>query len=49
MADYIELLTDAVSDSIIDRMLYMSEPKLGQNRSIYFNGYNGAWCHRFAD
>ena len=45
----IELLPDTVSDSIIDRMLYMSEPELGRNRSIYFNGYNGAWCHRFGD
>ena len=49
MADYIEPIPDAVSDSIIDRMLYMAEPELGRNRSIYFNGYNGAWCHRFAD
>ena len=49
MADYIEVLPMAVPDSIIERMLFMSEPELGRNRSIYFNGYNGAWCHRFAD
>lgn len=49
MADYIEILPMAVPDSIIERMLFMSEPELGRNRSIYFNGYNGAWCHRFAD
>ena len=49
MADYIEVLPDPVPDSIIDRMLFMSEPEFGRNRSIYFNGYNGAWCHRFAD
>lgn len=49
MADYIEALPMAVPDSIIERMLFMSEPELGRNRSIYFNGYNGAWCHRFAD
>ena len=49
MADYIDLLPNPVPDSIIDRMLYMAEPELGRNRSIYFNGYTGAWCHRFAD
>ena len=49
MAGYIELIPEAVSDSIVERMLYMAEPELGRNRSIYFNGYNGAWCHRFAD
>ena len=49
MADYIEVLSVPVPESIIDRMLFMSEPELGRNRSIYFNGYNGSWCHRFAD
>ena len=37
MADYIELIPEAVSDSIVERMLYMAEPELGRNRSIYFS------------
>ena len=31
------------------RMLFMAEPEKGRSKSIYFNGYGGKWCHRFAD
>ena len=27
----------------------MAVPELGRDNSIYFNGYGGKWCHRFAD
>ena len=30
-------------------MFFMAVPELGRDKSIYFNGYNGKWCHRFAD
>lgn len=46
---HIAVLGEEVPGSIIARMLYMAIPELGRNQSIYFNGYTGAWCHRFAD
>ena len=48
-AKYMDLLSDQVHESIPDRMMYMAQAELGRSKSIYFNGYNGAWCHRFAD
>ena len=38
-----------VSDSLVDRILYMAAAEIGRSDSRYFNGYTGAWCHRFAD
>lgn len=49
MAEFIKLLDEAVPDSIVERMLFMAEPEKGRSKSIYFNGYGGKWCHRFAD
>ena len=46
---HIAVLGEKVPGSIIARMLYMAIPELGRSQSIYFNGYTGAWCHRFAD
>ena len=48
-ASFIELSADPVPDSIAARMLYLAVPELGRNNSVYFNGYTGEWCHRFAD
>ena len=48
-ANFIEQLTEPVPDSIVARMLTMAVPELGRNNSVYFNGYTGEWCHRFAD
>ena len=48
-AKYMDLLPDQVHESIPDRMMYMAQAELGRSKSIYFNGYTGAWCHRFAD
>ena len=49
MAEFIKLLDEPVPESIVQRMLFMAEPEKGRNKSIYFNGYGGKWCHRFAD
>ncbi len=49
MANYIEVLEEPVPASIVERMLFMAEPERNRNKSIYFNGYGGEWCHRFAD
>ena len=49
MAVFIKLLDEPVSESIVERMLFMAEPEEGRSKSIYFNGYGGKWCHRFAD
>lgn len=49
MAEFIRLLDEPVPDSIVERMLFMAEPEKGRSKSIYFNGYGGKWCHRFAD
>lgn len=38
-----------VSDSPVDRMQYMAASEIGRSDSRYFNGYTGAWCHRFTD
>lgn len=48
-AQHVLPLTVDVSDSLVDRMLYMAPPEIGRSNSRYFNGYTGAWCHRFAD
>ena len=48
-ATYIELIDQLVPDSIVARMMDMAVPELGRSNSIYFNGYGGKWCHRFAD
>lgn len=48
-AQHVLPLAVDVSDSLVDRMLYMAPPEIGQSNSRYFNGYTGAWCHRFAD
>ena len=48
-AAYIELMDQPVPDSIVTRMMDMAIPELGRSNSIYFNGYGGKWCHRFAD
>ena len=47
--DYINVLDTPVHASIVDRMLFMVTPELGRDNVIYFNGYSGEWCHRFAD
>lgn len=49
MAKFIKLLDEPVPESIVERMLFMAEPEKGRSKSIYFNGYGGKWCHRFAD
>ena len=49
MAEYIKLLDELVPESIVGRMMFMVGPEKGRNKSIYFNGYGGKWCHRFAD
>ena len=49
MSEFIKLLDETVPNSIVERMLFMAEPEKGRNKSIYFNGYGGKWCHRFAD
>lgn len=48
-AQYVFPLAVDVSNSLVDRMLYMAAAEIGQSNSRYFNGYTGAWCHRFAD
>ena len=48
-AAYIELMDQPVPDSIVTRMMDMVGPELGRSNAIYFNGYGGKWCHRFAD
>ena len=47
--DYINVLDTPAHDSIVDRMLFMVTPELGRDNVIYYNGYSGEWCHRFAD
>ena len=49
MAEFIKLLDEPVPESLVERMLFMAEPEKGRSKSIYFNGYGGKWCHRFAD
>lgn len=49
MADFIKLLDEAVPENIVERMMFMAIPENGRSKSIYFNGYGGKWCHRFAD
>lgn len=49
MAEFIKLLDEPVPVSIVERMLFMAHPEKGRSKSIYFNGYGGKWCHRFAD
>lgn len=48
-AQYVHPLAVDVSDSLVDRMQYMAAAEIGRSDSRYFNGYTGAWCHRFAD
>lgn len=48
-AEFVQLLPERVPESIAERMFFMAAPELGRDKSIYFNGYNGKWCHRFAD
>ena len=48
-AEFVQLLPERVPESIVKRMFFMSVPELGRDKSFYFNGYNGKWCHRFAD
>lgn len=49
MAKFIKLLAEPAPERIVERMLFMVEPEKGRSKSIYFNGYGGKWCHRFAD
>ncbi len=49
MAEFIKLLDEPVPESIVERMLFMAVAEKGRDKSIYFNGYGGKWCHRFAD
>ena len=49
MADFIKLLNENVPECIVERMMFMAEPEKGRDKAIYFNGYGGKWCHRFAD
>lgn len=44
-----KLLDEPVPESIVERMLFMAAPEKGRSKSVYFNGYGGKWCHRFAD
>lgn len=48
-AEFITLLDCEVPSDIVQRMLYMVKPEIGRVNSVYFNGYTGQWCHRFAD
>lgn len=48
-AQHVLPLAVDVSDSPVDRMQYMVASEIGRSDSRYFNGYTGAWCHRFAD
>lgn len=48
-AQHVLPLAVDVSDSLVERMLYMAAAEIGRSDSRYFNGYTGAWCHRFAD
>lgn len=49
MSEFIKLLDEPVPESIVERMLFMAAPEKGRSKSVYFNGYGGKWCHRFAD
>lgn len=46
---YVSLLPDPVPSFIPDRLDFIATAELGRINSIYFNGYGGKWCHRFAD
>ena len=48
-APFLTLLNIPVPDSIPERMIIIAEPEVGRTDPRYFNGYTGAWCHRFAD
>lgn len=48
-AQHVLPLAVDVSDSPVERMQYMAAAEIGRSDSRYFNGYTGAWCHRFAD
>ena len=48
-AKYVLLLPDPVPSFIPDRLALIATHELGCTNSIYFNGYGGKWCHRFAD
>lgn len=48
-AEFITLLDCEVPADIVQRMLYMVKPEIGRVNPVYFNGYTGQWCHRFAD
>ena len=49
MVDFIKLIDELVPENIVERMMFMARPEKGRNKSVYFNGYGGKWCHRFAD
>lgn len=49
MANFIKLHEESVPENIVERMMFMALPENGRSKSIYFNGYGGKWCHRFAD
>lgn len=46
---FITLLSEQVPTEIVQRMNRIGMAELGRNQSIFFNGYTGKWCHRFAD
>ena len=46
---YVSLLPDPVPSFIPDRLDFIATQELGRTNPIYFNGYGGKWCHRFAD
>lgn len=48
-AEFITLLDCKVPSDIVQRMLYMVGAEIGRVNAVYFNGYTGQWCHRFAD
>ena len=48
-AKYVSILPDPVPSFIPDRLEFIAMQELGRTNSIYFNGYGGKWCHRFAD
>lgn len=48
-AEFIALLDCEVPADIVQRMLYIVKHEIGRVNSVFFNGYTGQWCHRFAD
>lgn len=48
-AAFITLLSDAVPSDFRARIERIGAAEIGRKGSVYFNGYNGMWCHRFAD